>query len=187
MILDYKNNKEFLLENGIMPENNLGETHFVVDKIVRDITFKNFFNLCIEDMCLENCSFENCHCVTIENAHIERCTFKNVDSVASTRVSFENCTFSCCCSDGAFLSIDSGSVENCVFDTITTLGEDGYVIDSVYGKKHEVEMIKNCKFVDCQVESEDGKLCNCCYFKPFSSSNTVAIDNIDYDTCDLRK
>ena len=185
MTLDYKNDKEFALENGIMPENNLGETHFVIDKIVRDITFKNFSNLCIADMCLENCAFENCHCITIENGHFERCTFKNVDEISSTRVSFNDCNFNSCCSDSTFLSVDSGSVEGCTFDTITVLEEEGYVIDSVYSKKHEVEMIKNCKFIDCQVERKNGQLCHCCYFKPFSSYHTNPVDNFDHNTCDI--
>lgn len=60
MLLDYTNNKEFALANGVIPENSTGETHFVIDKVVRDTTFLNFFNLYIEDACFENCIFENC-------------------------------------------------------------------------------------------------------------------------------
>lgn len=185
MILDYTNNKEFALANGVMPENSTGETYFVIDKVVRDVTFRNFFNLCIEDACFENCIFENCGRVSTESCHMEGCTFKNVNNIEGVRTNFNNCTFSECCSDGPLLVIDShGCVEDCVFDTITTLGDDGYIIYSVYGKKNEVEMVSGCKFIDCQVESVGGKYCYCAYFKPFSSYKTIEIDNVDYDTCE---
>lgn len=185
MIIDYKNDKESALLNGVMPENSIGETHFVLERKVKDITFRNFNKLCIENTCFENCIFENCQCVSTESCHIEKCVFKNVDNIEGVRTDFSNCIFTGCCSDGPFLVIDShGCVEDCTFETITTLGDDGYIIYSVYGKKSEVEIISGCKFIDCQVESEDGKYCYCAYFKPFSSYNTVRADNVDYETCE---
>ncbi len=185
MILDYKNNKELALANGIMPENSLGETHFVACDVISNATFRNFKNLCLDDTCFEDCIFENCSCVTTESCHMKMCTFKNVDSIDGVRTDFSNCTFKDCCSDGPFLCIDSrGCVENCTFDTITALDDSqGYVIYSVYGKKKEVEIISGCKFINCQVENEDGELCYCSYFKPFSSFNTIQVDNVDYETC----
>lgn len=116
---------------------------------------------------------------------MEGCTFKSVNNIEGVCTNFNNCTFTGCCSDGPFLVIDShGCVEDCVFNTITTLGDDGYIIYSVYGKKNEVEMVSGYKFIDCQVESEEGKYRYCAYFKPFSSYKTIEIDNVDYDTCE---
>lgn len=184
MILDYTGDKEFALANGIIPENSKGETHFVIDRVVRDVTFRNFLNLCIEYACFENCVFENCHGISIENCHMEMCTFKNVNGIDGVRTDFSNCTFTGCCSDGPFLGIESrGCVENCIFDTITALGEQSYIIHSVYGEKSEIEIISGCKFIDCKVESEDGELCCCSYSEPLLSFKTVQVDNIDYKTC----
>ena len=44
-------------------------------------------------------------------------------------------------------------------------------------------MVVDCKFIDCQVESEDKELCHCYYFKPLSSFRTVQVDNLDYESC----
>ena len=44
MIIDYKNENEFALSNGVKPENNIGETWFEGEDVCKGITFKNFFN-----------------------------------------------------------------------------------------------------------------------------------------------
>lgn len=187
MILDYRNNKEFALANGIKLENNIGEIWFNTDKMCKDITFRNLHHLCVEGVFFENCSFENCHQLTVDECQMKGCTFKNVDEIEGVRTDFDDCSFkNCCCSDGPFLVIDSnGHAKNCTFDTITVLGDQGYVIYSVYGEKSDVKKITGCKFVDCKVENEDGKLCYCAYFKPFSSHKTIKTDNLDYETCDI--
>lgn len=185
MIIDYQNEKEFALENGVKPENNIGETWFEGEEECKGITFKKFFHLCVDDIVFEDCVFENCHQITFDGCQMTGCTFKNVDEIEGVRTDFNECNFNKCCSDGPFLTIDShGCVEDCVFDTITALNEQGYIIYSVYGKRKEVEIISGCKFVDCQVESEDGKYCSCKYFKPFSYYKTISADNVDYDTCE---
>lgn len=184
MILDYKNNKAFALENGVKEENNIGETWFSGGAVVTGVTFCNFNNLCTENTVFENCTFENCQTVSFESCQIKNCTFKNVCNIDGTRTNFYDCTFKDSCSDGPFLVIDSrGQVKGCTFDTITALGDQSYIIWSGYGKKHEIEMIVDCSFNDCQVESEDGKLCHCYYFKPFSSFRTIEADNLDYASC----
>ena len=44
MIIDYKNENEFALSNGVKPENNIGETWFEGEDVCKGITLKNFFN-----------------------------------------------------------------------------------------------------------------------------------------------
>ncbi|MBR4880924.1 MAG: hypothetical protein IKU19_03260 [Clostridia bacterium] len=184
MIIDYKNDREFALANGVTPENRIGRTEFSGGSVVTAATFRNFNHLCVEDTVFENCIFEDCHEVSFESCQIKNCTFKNVCGVEGVRTSFYGCKFEKCCSNGPLLTIDShGQVMGCVFETVTALGDDGYIIYSVYGKKHEVEDVVDCSFIDCQVESEDGKLCYCAYFKPLSSFNTVKTDNVDYESC----
>lgn len=85
MIIDYKNENEFALSNGVKPENNIGETWFEGEDVCKGITFKNFFHLCVE------------HTV----------------------------------------------FEDCVFDTITALNDQGYIIYSVYGKKRKLKIFFN--------------------------------------------
>lgn len=184
MIIDYRNNKEFALKNGVKPENNLGETHFSQGKVVTDTTFRNFDHLCVENTVFENCTFEDSQTISFESCQIKGCNFKNVYQVEGARTDFYDSVFKDCCSDGPFLTIDSqGQAKGCTFDTITALSNQGYIIWSGYGKKHEVEKIVDCKFIDCQVESEDGELFHCYYFKPLSSYRTVSVDNVDYESC----
>ena len=184
MILDYKNDKEFALANGVSSEDVNGEIHYNIGPISEGITFKNFYHLCVGEAAFNNCTFEDCHEITASNCEMNGCTFKNVDSVTGHYSDFSGCTFKQCCSTGPLLTIDSsGQVENCDFDTITALGEDGYVILSVFGKKSDVTEIVNCRFTDCQVESEDGECCRCDYFVPFSSLRTIQTDNLDYESC----
>ena len=186
MIIDYKNNKEFALANGVQPENRFGETHFSNGKIVTGVKLRNFVHLCVENTIFENCNFEECKNISFRDCQVKNCTFKNNCSVDGYRTGFYDCYFTECCAEGPFLVIDTnGPVKGCTFENMTALGDQGYIIWSGYGKKHEIELIENCKFIDCQAESEDGKLCHCYYFKPFSSFKTVTVDNIDYETCDF--
>lgn len=186
MVLDYKNNKDFTLKNGVSPENKIGETHFTVQKKVTGLTFTNFNNLCLDDAVFENCSFENCERVSTESCRMIDCTFKNIKNIEGIRTDFTDCRFYDSSSQGAFLVIDShGCVKGCIFKNISAKEDDGYIIYSVYGKKSDVEIIKNCQFINCKTESEDKKLCYCAYFKPFSSYNTVKVNNLDSDTCEF--
>jgi hypothetical protein len=186
MVLDYKNNKEFALSNGVKEENNIGEVWFSGGTVVTGVTFRNFNHLCTEDMVFENCIFEDCQNISFESCQIKNCNFKNVCDVEGVRTNFYDSTFKERCADGPLLTIDShGQVKGCNFETITALSDQGYVIYSVYGKKHEVEEIVDCKFIDCQVENEDCELCYCSYFKPLSSFKTVQVDNVDYESCNF--
>ena len=185
-VFDYKKDKDFCHANGIKPKTRYGESVLEGAEVCRGVTFRNFFHLCAEDVVFEDCIFENCHQVTAENGQMNGCTFTNVDNVEGIRSDFRDCNFRDCCSTGPFLIIDShGSVKGCNFDNITALGDDGYVVYSLYEKRSLLEIMTDCKFVDCRADSEDGKMCYCAYFKPFSSYRTLDFDNVDYTTCDF--
>lgn len=186
MILDYTGNKEFALANGITSENDIGETYFKGNEVCKGITFRNFFNLCVESTVFEDCIFENCGNINTEGCRFNGCNFNNVNNIKGIRTAFDRCEFKNCCSDGPFIFIETlGFIDSCTFDTITTLGENGYIIYSVYRKNTEVERVTNCRFIDCQVETEDGKYCYCAYLKRSYSLIPVEIDNVDYETCDF--
>ena len=186
MILDYKNNKEFAFKNGIQPENNIGEVWFCGESVCEGITFTNFHHLCLSNTIFKNCIFEKCHEISAESCRMSDCVFKNVDNIMGQYTDFQDSVFKDCCSNGPLLVIDSsGRVDNCTFETITTLGENGYVVSASFNSKDDVTQIINCKFVDCQVESEDGELCHCLYFEPVLSFKTVLVDNVYCDTCEV--
>lgn len=159
---------------------------FSKDKKCEDICFKNFPNLFIKDKDIKNCTFENCGNITAEGCRMNGCKFNNVNNIKGIRTAFDSCEFINCCSDGPFLVIDTlGFIDGCTFDTITALGNNGYIIYSVYRKNTEVEQVTNCKFFDCQIESKDGKYCYCAYLKRSYLLKPVEIDNVDYNTCDF--
>ena len=183
MVIDY-NNKEQLKDLNFRINNENGRVFVNIEMDYESVTFRNFPTITTDGTDFKNCTFENTQAVEFSEAEVQGCTFHNVSAIEGHFTDFSGCTFVQCCSQGPFLTIDNvGSVDGCTFETITALGDDGYVIYSVYGKKKDVSEIKNCKFIDCEVESEDGELTSCCYFKPLSSYNTVCIDNVDYESC----
>ena len=184
MVIDYKNNKEFALANGVKPENNIGQTWYKGKKLVRDITFRNFKNLCLEDSVFVDCTFEDCLCVTVSSCEMNDCILKNVGGVDGFHTNFTDCKFQDCTAEDSLLVIDSqGLVDGCTFENISA---PGHVIYSVYGKKKEIETIKNCSFIDCRPGNVNDKCCYCSYFKPFSSYSTVRVNNVDYESCHFK-
>ena len=185
MIIDY-NNQEQMKELKFRINKEYGRVFISVDGDFEDVTFINFPTITTDGTDFKNCTFENTQSIEFSTAEVENCTFRNVSQISGHYTDFIGCKFEQCCSQGPLLTIDNvGSVEGCSFETITALGDDGYVIYSVYGKKKDIREIKNCKFIDCEVETEGGELTYCCYFKPFASSNTVDVNNIDYSSCDF--
>lgn len=186
MIIDYLNDKQFAVENGASEESRTGDIYFKTDEVCKEITFRNFVTLHLSDTLFENCNFENCLEICIDGSDMRNCNFNNVNCVAGAETDFIGCTFKNCCSDNTVLSInDKGRVEDCIFDTITTLGIDSYIVNAVYEDEYCVQKIKNCRFIDCQLDNKDGKLCFCTYSEPISRLKIADIDNLDYDTCDF--
>ncbi len=181
MILDYKNDREFALANGIFEEDRYYERHFKGDTPVRDIVFRNFPKLLIAEKSFVHCSFENCEMLEITGCNMLDCTFQNANVIYSHYSNFYSCIFEDCSVDNeALLSIDTkGEIDGCRFVRITAKGENGCVIDSTFGKKSEVTYIKNCVFEDCDAPT----IAQASYFVPLSYRKTKAIDNIDYDIC----
>lgn len=183
MVLDFKNDQEFVLANGVKPENYIGETHYKGKKLVRDITFRNFKNLCLEDSVFVDCTFEDCKCVTISSCDMNDCVFKNVDGVDGFHTNFTDCQFENCSAEDSLLVIDSkGQVDGCTFKNISA---PGYIIYSVYGKKQEIETIENCNFINCRIGNLNDTCCYCSHFKPFSSYNTIRVNNVNYESCNF--
>ena len=185
MIIDYKN-QEQMKELGFRISKKYGRVYVSVDGDFESVTFINFPTITTDGTDYKNCTFENTQSIEFSTADVQNCTFRNVSEVSGHYTDFIGCKFEQCCSQGPLLTIDNvGSVEGCSFETINALGEDGYIIYSVYGKKKDVREIKNCKFIDCEVESEDKSLTYCAYFTRFSSYKTKEIDNVDFWSCDF--
>ena len=93
MILDYRNDMEFALTNGVTAENSIGETWYSGGRVVTGVTFKNFSHLCVEDTVFSNCTFEDCHDISFESCEISSCSFNNVNSIDGVRTSFYDSSF----------------------------------------------------------------------------------------------
>jgi hypothetical protein len=185
MIIDYNDRKNAIAEGIVINKN--GDAEYHGSEQVRSISFKNFQKLQFENVTIEDCRFDNCGEVSIYDGEVRGCNFCNVSAIEGHYASFTDCIFSRCCSYGALLTIDSeGGVEGCSFENITALSEDGYVIFSVYKSKNDVRDIERCSFVDCICENEEEELASCSYFKPFSSFKTVDVDNMDYESCNIK-
>ena len=186
MVIDYlKKDEAEIFE--VFEITSRGEINYHSEKEVEGITFLNFPNIHLEGALFKNCRFENCQEVEAYQCKINDCVFHNVSEITGHYTDFYGCTFEHCCSQGPLLTIDSdGSIEHCVFNTISALTEDGYVIFSAYDKKSDIKDIVDCYFADCEVENDEGELAYCVYFKPFSSRKSVEIDNFDRDSCVFR-
>ena len=185
MIIDYPN-QEQMKELDFRINKEYGRVFVSVNGDYDGVTFCNFPTITTVDTDFTNCIFENTQAIEFSQADVKDCTFRNVSEISGHFTDFSGCTFVQCCSQGPLLTIDNvGSVEGCTFETITALGDDGYVIYSVYGKKKDVRKIKNCKFLDCDVENDNQRLTYCAYFTRLSSYKTKGIYNVDFWNCDF--
>ena len=107
MILDFLNNKAFALDNGIQTNGDNQEAYYRSEKICKGITFRKFFNLCLQDTVFEECTFENCHQITMARCRMQNCVFRDIGALESTCTDFEECRFEDCCSHGPFLSVEN--------------------------------------------------------------------------------
>ena len=207
MVIDY-NNKEQMAEMGSgAGRNNVfslfkkkdnggdgeladayGRVYWNVEgvDVYEGVTFRNFPTVTFEDISFKNCVFEDIEAVELMGGKVEGCTFRNVSNTSGCRTDFYDCTFRDCHSDRNILDIDAwGEVSGCTFDTVTALDDEGYIIHSVFEKIALVTEITNCRFINCQVGNEDGDLTYCSYYKLFSTSRTVSVDNFDHESCEV--
>ena len=185
MIIDYLD-KENMKQLNFRVNNEYGRVFVSVAGDFEGVTFRNFPTITTDGTNFMNCTFENTQSVEFSQGDVIHCTFKNVSRISGHYTNFSDSSFVQCCSNGPLLTIDcAGKVEGCSFETITTLGDDGYVIFSVYVDKKEVKQIKNCKFIDCRVESADKSIAYCSYYYGIMSRRKKEIDNIDQWSCDF--
>ncbi len=185
MIIDYQN-QEQIKEWKFRVNKEYGRVFVSVAGDFEGVTFRNFPTITTDGTSFMNCTFENTQAIEFSQGDVIHCTFRNVSDINGHYTNFRDCSFLQCCSQGPLLTIDSsGSVEGCTFETITALGEDGYVIYSVYASKNDVQLIKNCKFSYCEVESEDGMLTYCSYFTRCLLRKEKEVDNLDHCSCDF--
>ena len=185
MVIDYYNRHKAISFDSF-EITAAGEINFHSEKVVENQTFKNFPNIHLEGATFKNCRFENCQEVETYQCKIENCTFLNISDTTGHYTDFIDCTFTQCCSQGPTLTIDGeGKVYGCIFDNIIALGNDGYIIYSSYNSKEDVQMIKNCKFINCKAESANGLYTYCTFYALCSRWKTQEIENVDISSCDF--
>ena len=185
MIIDYLDKEQMKLWN-FRINHEYGRVFVSVAGDFEGVTFRNFPTITTDGTNFMNCTFENTQSVEFSQGDVIHCTFNNVSQISGHYTNFSDSSFVQCCSNGPLLTIDcAGKIEGCSFETITALGEDGYVIYSVYAKKKDVQLIKNCKFLDCRVENEDRLMAYCSYYTRSLLRREKEVDNLDQWSCDL--
>lgn len=172
MILDWKNDQEFALSNGVR-KGNYGETIYFCGKsessdenfldrwdainahgIFKDIVFKNFPTLNLNNSTYENCTFENCGDVHADECEMIYCSFINTDFVMGDRTGFYGCNFSDSKAWVTFLSVDKEcKVDGCTFKNISVKGFETHVCRMIGDKEKNIRYLTNCKFIDCTLEN----------------------------------
>lgn len=128
IILDWKEDKEFCLQNGI--EINSRDNIKLV--LQRDCIIRNFKKIEVDDAQLENCSFENCDSITINDGFITKCTFSNIgcfwlNDVKILQSTFQNLEY--CDEDEALFYLSDTKISESVFENIS-LQDNAYLFDA---------------------------------------------------------
>ena len=180
MILDWKNNKEEALANGISEKEKIGVYYVLMEgSLVENYTFRNFENLEFEeDAFIKNCVFENCGSLTFDCCTLENCNFSHIDTIYAVDTSLNNSQFKELeCSNDAVLCLEDSVISHCVFDNIT-LTNDAYLCDGVGGC-----LIEECSFSDIKTSRQDREIANCTEQTGFIFKREKQISIIDEDTC----
>lgn len=184
MIFDYENDREAALDNGILEKNRYGEIGYDGAHRVKKGVFRNFPSIRFEEVSFTECTFENCGVLNFDDCEVVGCTFENVKEVNGNGTDFTDSTFKNSQAEESFLSIDTrGKVDGCTFDSIACHGEEGFIVSTICNNRDDIRDVTNCNFTNCSVENDEEGYCQARYFKAFSSYKTIAIDNMDYDTC----
>ena len=183
MIINYKNlNKLSSHDFGFSVED--GRLLFHTDKPCENIIFLNFPSIDFENITFKACGFKDCREISFHGCKSEECVFGNVSSVYAQYTTISRCSFTHCCSFGSLITLEEeGKVEFCVFNHISALGEDGYIIHFIYRDKKSVEKMKGCCFYDCEAENNSESFVCCEYLIEDTVYKTEPIDNIDYASC----
>lgn len=191
MILDYKNDLEYAVKNGIevieIYKSKLSYIYFnkdIEDGSYEGITFKNFPDLYLSNATLTDCVFENCGSVEISRGTAKNCVFEATPIITGIHTDFYGCTFKNVVTDEAMLTICSdGEVNGCSFENIRATGEgaDSVICEMIVDSKSQVGYLTDCRFKNCILEDECGSLSLCKYKTLFGKS--VWLENVDEDSC----
>lgn len=214
MILDFEKDKSHALENGIVIYkgekvdsfyfakssnktscNTLEEIDEITKerKIYRDIIFKNFPNIILNNAVFIDCQFENCLNVDVCDCVMINCYFQKLGDVAlsynklfavlAQYTLFESCVFCDSSVNYSYLTMtDTCKVENCKFENIYVGGDDGHICRMSVDKKKNVRYLQNCKFINCSLENQSNYLSLCKYDSFFLRD--CEIQNLD-EKCEI--
>lgn len=193
MILDYKNDPEYAVKNGIevnkIYKSELSYIYFnkdIENGSYEGITFKNFPDLYLGDATFTNCIFENCGSIEISRGTLRSCIFEATPIIIGIHTDFYDCTFKNVVTEEAMLSVCSdGEVSGCNFENIRATGEaeDSVICEMIVDRASQVGYLTDCRFKNCTLEDECGSLSICKYKTLFGKQ--VWLKNIDEDSCSI--
>lgn len=186
MILDYKNDKEFALKNGVIEYND--DIYFCgknkqecedesaiyeaihTHDVFKDIVFKNFPVLSLNNSTFENCTFEECKDISMNECVMINCSFVGTDCVMGDKTDYDSCYFKDSVATIGYLLIKNNcKVDNCTFENIHVKGTDSQVCRMDADKEKNIGYLTNCRFINCSIESPTDYLSTCTYNAFFSN------------------
>lgn len=181
IVLDW-NKKEDALKSGIIKEDRTyGGCRISVEapkNLLKNIVFRNFEELFIENTRISECGFENCVRLNISECKVDDCTFDRTGFISADCTDFSDSHFcnSTCWTD-PLISIENGNFSRCSFENIELHGR-GYLIEA-WGDV----WVDYCDFKNIRSENEDGELFHCEETRGKIIKKKVEFQIVDEETC----
>ena len=156
MVLDWKNEKNFALANGIREVEIFSKTevHYTSENgLCESVIFRNFPQLYADEIRFKDCVFENCGDIHLFEGLFIGCKFRDIGTVFVTRSDITDSKF--CdikCDWDCFISAEDCRISHCSFENIELL-EDAYICSGIGDVSAD-----HCTFKNCSTDREDREL-----------------------------
>lgn len=123
---------------------------------VSHATFRNYPNLQVDGLCLEECVFENCHTVNLSDCKVENCRFDSLDTLYANSTQLSGCEFvHLRCDDDCVLSLEDSEVSYCSFSDVKLINESHLIsgVGDVW--------VESCSFENVCTDRDDRELFYC--------------------------
>lgn len=183
MVLDWKENRDFALQNGIKVNTVVfGSTPEILleasSGIFENCTFRNFHQLHINDICVKGCTFEDCGTIYVDEGLISGCTFRRVSDIVVTSCDIRESHFvELRGKTEQIIALEDGEISHCTFDDIE-LRNGTYLCDAVGDVS-----VEHCNFTNCRTDREDRELFHCEEIRGKIFKRKKEFDIVDDGTC----
>ena len=158
MILDWKTDKEFALENGIYLQTNplfpaARVCLKVPNGVLQGCVLRNFPQLEIEGTALSGCVFEDCGELSLHDSSVDGCTFRRVETIFADDADFTGSQFVQLKSNCDFvIHLEDSCISDSSFDDIT-LRNGAYLCKTIGNA-----FVERCQFTNIQTDRPDEEI-----------------------------